>query len=78
MLTVLERECLELREEIDHVSEKQELLVTLMVGKMRMQKVSPEDFQRQIFPGVERAGGAEDKGSFGALGTKAQVGKIGN
>ena len=49
MLVVLERKCLELREEIEHLSEKQELLATLMEGKMSMQKVAPEDFQRQIF-----------------------------
>ena len=46
---------MELKEEIEHMSEKQELLATLMEGKMRMQKVAPEDFsasedfQRQIF-----------------------------
>ena len=45
MLIVLERECLELKEEIDHLSEKQELLATLMEGKMSMQKVAPEDSQ---------------------------------
>ena len=46
---VLERECLELREEIEHLSEKQEVLATLMEGKMGLQKATPEDFQVQIF-----------------------------
>ena len=60
MLIVLERECLELKEEIEHLSEKQKLLATLMEGKMRMQKVAPEDiyasedFQRQIFQGSRK------------------------
>ena len=49
MLIVLERECLELMEEIELLSEKQEVLVTPMEGKMSMQKLVPEDFQRQIF-----------------------------
>ena len=49
MLIVLERECLELREEIEHLTEKQEVLATLMEGKMSMQRVASEDFQRQIF-----------------------------
>ena len=49
MLIVLERECLELREETEHLREKQEVLATLMEGKMSMQKVGPQDFQRQIF-----------------------------
>ena len=33
MLIVLERECLELREEVEHLSKKQEVLATLMEGK---------------------------------------------
>ena len=40
MLIVLERECLELREEIEHLTEKQEVLASVMVGKMSMQIVS--------------------------------------
>ena len=35
--------------EIEHLSEKQEVLATLMEGKMSLRKVAPEDFQRQIF-----------------------------
>ena len=77
MLMILERECLDLSEAIEQLSEKQELLATLMEGKMRLQKVAPEEFQRQTFPGVERAGGAEDNRSIGAIGTQAQVGKTG-
>ena len=49
MLIVLEREPLEPREEIEHLIEKQEVLATLMEGKMRMHKVAPDDLQRQIF-----------------------------
>ena len=33
MLSVLERECLELREEIKHLTEKHVVLATLMEGK---------------------------------------------
>ena len=49
VLMILERECLELREEVEHLSEKQEVFCTLMECNMSMQKVAPEDFQRQIF-----------------------------
>ena len=48
MLIVLERHCLELREEIEHLTDKQEV-ASVMEGKMSMQKVALEDFQRQIF-----------------------------
>ena len=36
-------------EGLEHLSESQEVLAFLMEGKMNMQKVAPEDFQRQIF-----------------------------
>ena len=49
MLVVLERECPTLREEVEHLNERQEVLTILMAGKMNVQKVAPEDFQRQIF-----------------------------
>ena len=49
MLVVLERQCLELREEIGHLTEKQEVLAILMEGKMNMQKVAPEKHQEKIF-----------------------------
>ena len=35
-------------EEVEHLNEKQEVLATPM-GKMRRQKVAPEDFEREIF-----------------------------
>ena len=53
LLIVGERECLELEEEIECLSVKQELLATLMEGKMS----------------VQRVGGAEDKRSIGVIGT---------
>ena len=40
MLIVLERECMELREEVEHSSEKQEVLATLMEGKTSLQNVA--------------------------------------
>ena len=48
MLIVLERECLELKEAIELLSEKQELLATLMEGKISVQQVAPEkSFRRR-------------------------------
>ena len=48
MLMILEWECLDLSEAIKQLSDKQELLATLMEGKMSLHKVAPKDFQRQI------------------------------
>ena len=44
MLVVLERECLALREEVEHLNEIQEVLTILMEGKMNMQNVAPEKY----------------------------------
>ena len=49
MLILLERECLEQREEIEHFTEKQEVLASVMEGKMSMQQVAPEKYQEKIF-----------------------------
>ena len=65
---ILERECLDLSEAISQLSEKQELLATLMEGKMSLQKVArPWRIPEAGFPGVERVAGAEDKRSIGAI-----------
>ena len=48
-LVVLERHCLVLREEVEHLTEREEVLAVLMEGKMNIQKTAPEDFQRQNF-----------------------------
>ena len=77
VLMILERECLDLSETIEQLSEKQELLATLMDGKMSLQKVALEEFPRQIFQELARVGGAEDERSTGVVGTQAQVGNIG-
>ena len=53
------------------------MLATLMEGKMSMQSVAPEDFQRQMFQELKELEKAGDKRSIGAIGTLAQVGKIG-
>ena len=45
----LKRRCLTLREEVEHFSEKQEVLVDLMVSKKDMQKEAPEKYQEKIF-----------------------------
>ena len=76
MMVVLERECLALKEKVEHLNGRQEVLATLMEGKMSVQKVDPEDFQRQIFQEL-KDGGAEDKRSVGTCATESQVGKMG-
>ena len=76
MLVVLERECLALREEVEHWSEKQEVLATLMEGKMSMQRVALKKYPGEDLRGVEGVGGAEDKRSIGSCTMQAQVGKM--
>ena len=76
VLVVLERECLDLSEGIEQVSEKQELLATPMESKKCLQKDGAEIFQERILQELEGAGGAEVKRGIGAVGTQAQVGKI--
>ena len=44
-----ERHCLALREEVEHLNERHEVVTIFMEGQMNLQKVAPEDFQRQIF-----------------------------
>ena len=41
------------QEEVEHLNEKQEVLATLMEGKMSMQKVAPEKVSGENFRGVE-------------------------
>ena len=73
MLTVLERECLDLSEAIEHLSEKQELLAIMMESKRCLQKDAPDRFQEQIFQKLKEL----EEQNIGAVGTQAQVGKIG-
>ena len=49
MLIVLERECLDLGEATEQLSEKQEFLATLMGSKKCPQKDVAERFQKPIF-----------------------------
>ena len=46
---VLARECLDVSEAIQNLSEKQELMAALMESKKRLQKDASERFQEQIF-----------------------------
>ena len=46
-LIELERRCLTLREEVEHLSERQEVLADLMVSKEDMQKTAPEKYRRR-------------------------------
>ena len=48
-LIELERRCLVLREEVEHLSERQEVLTGLMVSKKDMRKAAPEKYQEKIF-----------------------------
>ena len=48
-LIELERRCLTLREEVERLDEKQEVLAYLMVSKRDMQKEAPEKYQEKIF-----------------------------
>ena len=43
------KRCLTLREEVEHLCEKQEVLADLMVSKRDMQKEAPEKYQEKIF-----------------------------
>ena len=48
-LVVLERRCQTLREEVEHLSGKQEVLGDPTVSKKDMQKGAPEKYQEKIF-----------------------------
>ena len=78
ILIVLERECLDVSEAIGNLSEKQERIVGHSDGK---EEVLAKKCSRKIsgadLPGDEGAGVAEVKRGIGAVGTQAQVVKIG-
>ena len=61
---MLERHCLALREEVEHLSERQKVLAILMEGEMNMQKTAPEDFQRQIFQELHELEEQKTKGAL--------------
>ena len=48
-MVVLERHCLALREEVEHLSERQEVLTVLMESKINMQRTAPEKYREKIF-----------------------------
>ena len=75
-LVVLERHCLALREEVVHLSEKQEVLATLMEGKMSLQKVAPEKFQERVFQEFKKSW--RTKEAVELLGRKHKLGKLEN
>ena len=45
----MERRCLTLREDVEHLSESQEVLTDLMVRKKDTQRIAPKDCQIKIF-----------------------------
>ena len=71
MLKVLERKCLDLSEAIEQLSEKQELLATLMESKKSLQKVAPEKVSGEDFPGVEGVEEQKSKETLELLGRKS-------
>ena len=52
-LIMLERRCLTLKEEVEHLSERQEVLTDLMESNINMQKTAPEKYQEKIFEELE-------------------------
>ena len=69
MIMVLERECLDLSEAIEPLSEKQRIVGHCDGGQDETAKSWPKRIPEADFPGVERVGGAEDKRSIEAIGT---------
>ena len=76
MLTVQERECLDLSEAIEQLSEKQELLVTLMESKKCLQRDAPERFQKQIFQELKELEEQKSKEALEQLGRKHELGNL--
>ena len=58
------------------MSEKQELLATLMEGKISLQKVAPEEFQGQIFQELTELEEQKTKEALELLGRKHKLGKL--
>ena len=48
-LVVLERRCLELKEEVKHLSERQEVFTFMMGSKINMQRTAPERYREKVF-----------------------------
>ena len=76
MLVVLERHCLALREEVEHLHKKTRSCGYLDGGQNENAECSTRKLSEGDLPGVERTGGAEDERSAGACTKEAQVEKI--
>ena len=76
MLIVLERKCTDLSEANEQLSEKQELLTTLMESKKSLQKVALEEFQREIFQDLTELEEQKSKEALELLGRKHKLGKL--
>ena len=70
------RECLDLREEIEQVSEKQELLASLMESKKCLQKDAPERFQEQTFQELKELEEQKSIEAVELLGRKYKLRKL--
>ena len=76
MLIVLERKCMDLSEANEQLSEKQELLTTLMESKKSLQKVALEEFQRKIFQELKELEEQKSKEVLELLGRKHKLVKL--
>ena len=55
-LVVLERQCLALKEERGHLSEKQKVLTCPMENKINMQRTAPEKYREMVFEELKELG----------------------
>ena len=72
-LVVLEKHCMALREEVEHLNVKHEVLATSDGGQDEHAEDSTRRLSEAALPGVKRARGAEHKGSVGTRTKEAQV-----
>ena len=76
ILTVLDRECLDLSEASENLSERRDLLATLMESKKCLQKDAPERFQEQIVQEWKELEEQKSKEALELLGRKHKLGKL--
>ena len=76
-LIELERRCLTLREEVDHLSECQEVMADLMVSMKDMQKTAPEMCEEKIFEEFKEMEEERAQKSFRARTKEAHADRVG-
>ena len=75
MIIVLERRCLDLSEAVEQLSEKQDLLATLMESNKSLQKDAPENVHEKIFQELQELEEQKSKEALELLGHKHKLGK---